>query len=269
MRSAPSVPRIVLMKNPWNPLVVAWVMTNMPTPSTMQSRLISMERFFAVRNRSAMRKLGDMNGSGQSGRRGRYLLHGIRGDLPRPHPLAGMKFLQAVDDDLLARLQALGDFGAGGPFEALFHLPLLDHPVPDDIDAVTHVRKNRPARHDGLGGVPVHDDDNFSIDPRRNRMTRVHFDVEIDHVALGFRIGGRQNLGHLALEEPGTVGDEGDLRLLPLPDLREILLADFALHQLVGRDQGRQRGARDDQVAGVGVDDRNGPVEGRGDRHLV
>ncbi|MGK0240191.1 MAG: hypothetical protein ACI92G_003676, partial [Candidatus Pelagisphaera sp.] len=31
-----------------------------PTPNTIPARLINMERFFASKNRIAMRKLGDM-----------------------------------------------------------------------------------------------------------------------------------------------------------------------------------------------------------------
>lgn len=51
MRIAPSVPRIVRMKNCSNPLVVACVTTNSPTPRMVQDRLISIARFFAVRKR--------------------------------------------------------------------------------------------------------------------------------------------------------------------------------------------------------------------------
>ncbi len=63
MRMAPLVPRMVLMKNCSKPLVVAWVTTNRPTPSTMQDRLMSIARFLAVRKREAMRRLGDINGT--------------------------------------------------------------------------------------------------------------------------------------------------------------------------------------------------------------
>ena len=62
---APLVPRMVLMKNCSKPLVVAWVTTNKPTPSTMQDRLMSIARFLAVRKRDAMRRLGDTLKSGK------------------------------------------------------------------------------------------------------------------------------------------------------------------------------------------------------------
>jgi len=57
---APLVPRIVLMKNSWKPLVAACVTMNSPTPRMMHDRLISIARFFAVRKRSAMRKFWDI-----------------------------------------------------------------------------------------------------------------------------------------------------------------------------------------------------------------
>jgi hypothetical protein len=60
MRIAPSVPRIVLMKNSWKPLVAAWVTMKRPTPRMMHERLITMARFFAVRKRNAMRKFWDI-----------------------------------------------------------------------------------------------------------------------------------------------------------------------------------------------------------------
>ena len=68
IRIAPSVPRMVLMKKSSKPLVVAWVTMNRPTPSTVQERLITMARFFAVRKRKAMRRFGDMKkrGSGSA-----------------------------------------------------------------------------------------------------------------------------------------------------------------------------------------------------------
>ncbi len=69
---APFVPRIVLMKNSWNPLVAACVTMNRPTPRTMHDRLISMARFFAVRKRSAMRKFWDI--------RARYFFFSIASD---------------------------------------------------------------------------------------------------------------------------------------------------------------------------------------------
>src|SRR5437868_12682902 len=59
-RIATLVPRIVRMKKSSNPLVVAWVTMNRPMPSTMQDRLISIDRLLAVRKRNAMRRLGDM-----------------------------------------------------------------------------------------------------------------------------------------------------------------------------------------------------------------
>ena len=56
-RSAPSEPRIVLMKNRSKPVVLAWVRTKNPTPKVMPASVISMACFFASRNRTAMRKV--------------------------------------------------------------------------------------------------------------------------------------------------------------------------------------------------------------------
>src|ERR1039457_735189 len=104
MRIAPLVPRIVLMKKPWKPLVGAWVTMKSPMPSTMHDRLITMARFFAVRNRSAIRKFGDIRAAiascprrpTEAPRRG----YGSRPGIGRgPH------------DHLLAGLEPLGDFG--------------------------------------------------------------------------------------------------------------------------------------------------------------
>src|SRR5476651_161810 len=60
MRIAPSLPISVRLNKFSNPLVVAWVTIKSPTPSTVQDRLISMARFFAVKKRRAMRRLGDI-----------------------------------------------------------------------------------------------------------------------------------------------------------------------------------------------------------------
>src|SRR5258708_22917743 len=71
---APSVPRIVLIKNSSKPLVVACVRMKRPTPSTVHERLISMARFFAVRKRTAMWRLGDIKVSRAKFARERYEL---------------------------------------------------------------------------------------------------------------------------------------------------------------------------------------------------
>src|SRR5437868_616795 len=63
MRIAPFVPRMVLMKNCSNPLVVACVTMKSPTPRTMHERLMIIDRFFAVRKRNAMAKFGDIPGT--------------------------------------------------------------------------------------------------------------------------------------------------------------------------------------------------------------
>src|SRR3984957_20334065 len=124
---APLVPRIVLMKNSWNPLVAACVTMKSPTPSTMQDRLISMARFFAVRNRSAMRKFWDirvallLRGEGV----GWYFL----GADTVAHPEA----VEVVHDDEVAGLEAVDDLRPGEPDEAPLHAAHLHLAPHDDL----------------------------------------------------------------------------------------------------------------------------------------
>src|SRR5436190_10615848 len=104
-RIAPSAARMVLMKKFSKPPVVACVTINKPTPSTVHERLMSIARFFAVRKRQAMSKLGDMTARIQQEVRTGGLF-----DQLGTHTIAVPELVQVLHDDLFPGCEALGNF---------------------------------------------------------------------------------------------------------------------------------------------------------------
>src|ERR1035437_467763 len=231
MRRAPSVPRMVLMKKSSKPLVVAWVTMNRPTPSTVQDRLISMARFFAVRNRKAMRRLGDM-GRDAAGRARRLF------DQLRAHPVAVAELVQLLDNHLVAGREALGDFRDVHADIAHLHLAELHPAIHHGVDIVA---EKGPAGDQRLGRPLADDDVHFTRQPRHQDFRRA-FDIQQHAIALGLGLGGGENLHDLGLIGVVLAAEKAHRGLLPELDVGKVLLADLGLDGAAGGNEGRDGG---------------------------